>query len=167
MRSVLAVLLVLGLGGTTAVEAQPTREITGKVTQTGGTPVAEASVSVLGQQVGARTSATGEYRLRVPAGEVTLLVRAIGFKRASAKVGAASTTQDFTLEKDVLQLEGVTVTGAATTIDKRNATTPVASINTDELNRVPARSIENQLAGKVLGARIFENNGAQIGRAHV
>jgi len=130
-------------------------------------PVAEASVSVLGQQVGARTSATGEYRLRVPAGEVTLLVRAIGFKRATAKVGASAATQDFTLEKDVLQLEGVTVTGAATTIDKRNATTPVASVNTDELNRVPARSIENQLSGKVLGARIFENNGAPGGGAQI
>ncbi len=167
MRSVLAVLLVLGLGGNSAVQAQQTREITGKVTQTGGAPIAEASVSVLGQQVGARTSATGEYRLRVPAGEVTLLVRAIGFKRASAKVGAASSTQDFSLEKDVLQLEGVTVTGAATTIDKRNATTPVASVNTDELNRVPARSIENQLSGKVLGARIFENNGAPGGGAQI
>ncbi|MFM8603915.1 MAG: carboxypeptidase-like regulatory domain-containing protein, partial [Gemmatimonadota bacterium] len=65
MRSVMAVLLVLGLGGSQAALAQPTREITGKVTQTGGAPIAEASVSVLGQQVGARSNATGEYRLRV------------------------------------------------------------------------------------------------------
>lgn len=167
-RKLVATILAfcLALGGTEA-RAQGTREVTGKVTQAGGVPLAEASVTVLGQPIGARTNEAGEYRLRVPAGEVTLLVRAIGYKRASVKVGASASTQDFSLEKDVLQLEGVTVTGAATTIDRRNATTAVASVNTDELNRVPARSIENQLSGKILGARIFENNGAPGGGAQV
>ena len=167
-RKLVAAILAfcLALGGTEA-RAQGTREVTGKVTQVGGQPLAEASVTVLGQAIGARTNESGEYRLRVPQGEVTLLVRAIGFKRASVKVAAGASTQDFALEKDVLQLEGVTVTGQATTIDKRNATTAVASVNTDELNRVPARSLENQLSGKVLGARIFENNGAPGGGAQV
>ncbi|MFN0098513.1 MAG: SusC/RagA family TonB-linked outer membrane protein [Gemmatimonadaceae bacterium] len=158
--------LALSFGGTTAA-AQGTREITGKVTQVGGAPLADASVTVLGQAIGARTNEAGDYRLRVPQGEVTLLVRAIGFKRMTTKVAANATTQNFSLEKDVLQLEGVTVTGAATTIDKRNATTPVAAVNTEELNRTPARSIENQLSGKVLGARIFENNGAPGGGAQI
>lgn len=167
-RKLVAAILAfsLALGGSEA-RAQGTREVTGKVTQVGGMPLAEASVTVLGQPIGARTNEAGEYRLRVPAGEVTLLVRAIGYKRSSVKVGASASTQDFSLEKDVLQLEGVTVTGAATTIDRRNATTAVASVNTDELNRVPGRSIENQLSGKVLGARIFENNGAPGGGAQI
>lgn len=156
----------LALGGTEA-RAQGTREITGKVTQVGGSPLVDASVTVLGQPIGARTNAGGEYRLRVPQGEVTLLVRAISYKRVSVKVAANSATQDFALEKDVLQLEGVTVTGAATTIDRRNATTAVAAVNTEELNRVPARSIENQLSGKILGARVFENNGAPGGGAQI
>lgn len=158
--------LFLTVVGTTA-SAQGTREITGKVTQVGGAPLVDANVSVLGQALGARSNENGEYRLRVPQGEVTILVRAIGFKRQTARVGASQTTADFALEKDVLQLEGVTVTGQATTLDKRNASTAVASVNTDELNRVPARSIENQLSGKVLGARIFENNGAPGGGAQI
>lgn len=161
-----ALALALSVVGIDA-QAQGTREVTGKVMQAGGAPLADASVTVLGQPIGARSNESGEYRLRVPQGEVTLLVRAIGFKRVTMKVGASASTQDFTLEKDVLQLEGVTVTGQATTIDRRNATTPVASVNTDELNRVPARSIENQLSGKILGARIFENNGAPGGGAQV
>ena len=167
-RKLVAAILALCLAVSgTDLQAQGTREVTGKVTQVGGSPIADASVSVVGQQVGARTNEAGEYRLRVAAGEVTLLVRAISYKRTTAKVAAAATTQNFALEKDVLQLEGVTVTGAATTIDRRNATTPVASINTDDLNRVPARSIENALSGKVLGARVFENNGAPGGGAQV
>lgn len=167
-RKLVAAILAfaLALGGSDA-RAQGTREVTGKVTQVGGAPLADASVTVLGQAIGVRSNEAGEYRLRVPSGEVTLLVRAIGYKRATAKVAASASTQDFSLEKDVLQLEGVTVTGAATTMDKRNATTAVASVNTEELNKTPARSIENQLTGKVLGARIFENNGAPGGGAQV
>ena len=167
-RRLVAGILALSLAfGGSNVQAQGTREITGKVTQVGGSPLADASVTVLGQAIGARSNEAGEYRLRVPQGEVTLLVRAIGFKRMTTKVAANASTQDFALEKDVLQLEGVTVTGAATTVDKRNATTAVSSVNTAELNNVPGRSIENQLSGKVLGARIFENNGAPGGGAQI
>jgi TonB-linked SusC/RagA family outer membrane protein len=153
--------------GSTVASAQSTREITGKVTQVGGAPLVDATVSVLGQALGARSNETGEYRLRVPEGDVTLLVRAIGFKRQTQRVTASQSTADFVAEKDVLQLEGVTVTGQATTQDKRNASTAVAQVNSAELNRVPARSIENQLSGKVLGARIFENNGAPGGGAQI
>ncbi len=67
----------------------------------------------------------------------------------------------------MLQLEGVTVTGQATTVDRRSAATAVAAVNTEELNRVPARSIEGNLAGKVAGARFFENSGAPGGGAQI
>ncbi|MHB1297004.1 MAG: SusC/RagA family TonB-linked outer membrane protein [Gemmatimonadaceae bacterium] len=165
LASAILALLLAAVG--TVANAQDTREITGRITQVGGAPLADANISVLGQALGVRSNENGEYRIRVPQGEVSLLVRAIGFKRESARVPAGQSTSDFILEKDVLQLEGVTVTGQATTIDKRNASTAVTIVNTDELNRVPARSIENQLSGKILGARIFENNGAPGGGAQV
>ncbi len=167
MRRLVSAVLALFLAVSTTAGAQGTREITGKVTQVSGAPLGDANVSVVGQALGVRTNGEGEYRLRVPAGEVVVLVRAIGFKRQTTRVGAGQTTADFRLEKDVLQLEGVTVTGQATTMDKRNASTAVASVNSEELNRVPARSIENQLSGKVLGARILENNGAPGGGAQI
>ena len=140
MRRLVSAVLALFLAVSTTAGAQGTREITGKVTQVSGAPLGDANVSVVGQALGVRTNGEGEYRLRVPAGEVVVLVRAIGFKRQTTRVGAAQTTADFRLEKDVLQLEGVTVTGQATTMDKRNASTAVASVNSEELNRVPARS---------------------------
>jgi TonB-linked SusC/RagA family outer membrane protein len=166
-RKLVAMILALFLTAGTAASAQGTREITGKVTQVGGAPLVDANVSVLGQSLGARSNERGEYRLRVPQGEVTILARAIGYKRQTVRIAADASTADFTLEKDVLQLEGVTVTGQATTMDKRNASTAVAQVNTAELNRVPSRSIENSLSGKVLGARIFENNGAPGGGAQI
>ena len=140
------------------------REITGKVTQVGtGQPISDAIVGVLGAQLGVRTNAAGEYRLRVPAGDATVLARAIGYKRLSVRLSASQASADFALEKDVLQLEGVTVTGQATTVDRRNASTAIATVSAEELIKAPAKSIEGNLSGKVVGARIFENSGVPGG----
>lgn len=144
------------------------RDISGTVKMAGsGQPIAEVTVGIVGQQVGVRTNEKGEYRLRVPSGEVVVVARTLGYKRQTIRLGASENTANFVLEKDVLQLEGVTVTGAATTTDRKVATTAVASVNTAELNRVPARSIEGNLAGKVAGARMFENSGAPGGGAQI
>ena len=140
------------------------REITGRVTQAGsGAPITEATVGLLGSQIGVRTTANGEYRLKVPSNGATVLVRAIGFKRMSAVIGTSQTTADFALDKDVLQLEGVTVTGQATTVDRRNASTAIASVTAEELMQAPAKSVEGNLAGKVVGATVFENSGVPGG----
>jgi len=144
--------------------AAQTREITGKVTQAGtATPITEATIGILGAQLGVRTNERGEYRIRVPAGDIQLLVRAIGFQRQTTLVRSSQSTADFSLEKDVLQLEGVTVTGQATTVDRRNASTAIASVSAEELMVAPAKSLEGNLAGKVVGAAIYENSGVPGG----
>jgi TonB-linked SusC/RagA family outer membrane protein len=159
----IATLIVPGIA-----RAQATREITGKVTQAGSNaPLSDATVGVVGSPVGVRTNDRGEYRIRVPQEDVTLLVRAIGFKRGGARVTATQSTADFALDKDVLQLEGVTVTGSATTIEKKNAATAVSSVSAAELVRAPATSLESALQGKVVGTSINMNNGAPGGGAQV
>ncbi len=145
-----------------------TREVTGKVTASdGGRPIADAIVTQLGQPVGARTNQDGVYRLRIPSGDVTVLVRVIGFKRQSSLVSSGSSTHDFALDKDVLELEGVTVTGQATTVDKRNASTAIASVSAADIMSTPAKSVDAQLAGKVSGVSISENSGVPGGGMQV
>jgi TonB-dependent starch-binding outer membrane protein SusC len=162
-RIAVSLSLFLGLAPLAPLAAQA-REITGKVTQAGSaTPITEATIGILGAQLGVRTNEKGEYRIRVPAGDIQLLVRAIGFKRQTVRVASSQATADFSLEKDVLQLEGVTVTGQATTVDKRNASTAIASVSAEELMTAPAKSLEGNLAGKVVGATIFENSGVPGG----
>ena len=167
--SVVPLVATLLVPGVVRAQVQSTREITGKVIQAGtNNPVADATVGILGSPGGVRTNERGEYRLRVPATQdVTLLVRAIGFRRGGAAVPRTQSTADFALEKDVLQLEGVTVTGTATTIEKKNAATAVSTVSAQELTRAPAASIENALQGKVIGASINMNNGAPGGGAQV
>jgi TonB-linked SusC/RagA family outer membrane protein len=149
------------------IEAQQ-REITGTVTVAGaGTPLADAIVGVVGGAGGSRTNDRGEYRLRVPSGDVTIQVRAIGYKRMTQRIDGNATSANFSLEKDVLQLEGVTVTGAATTIERKNAATAISAVSSEQLARVPASSIENALQGKTVGVQFSMNNGAPGGGAQV
>lgn len=122
------------------------------MTQAGtGQPIPDVTISIVGQQVGVHTNDNGEYRLRVPSSEVLVLARQLGYKRTTTRLGSGENSADFALERDVLQLEGVVVTGVATTTDRRVAATSVSTVSASELNRVPARSIESNLAGKVAG----------------
>lgn len=168
IRSSAFSLLVLGLFSASSFAQAQTREVTGRVTAAGtGQPIPDAIVAVVGQTVGARTNERGEYTLRVPPGNVNIFVRDIGYKRATQLVSASSSSVDFTLEKDVLELEGVTVTGAATTVARRNAATAVSVVNATALERVPAPSLESALQGKVIGASINMNNGAPGGGGQI
>lgn len=165
---VLAVAALATFAGPSNARAQAHREITGKVTVAGtGAPLQDAIVGLVGSVGGARTNEKGEFRLRAPNGDVFVQVRAIGYKRQSQRLAASSNSIDFSLEKDVLQIEGVTVTGAATTIERKNAATAVAAVNAEELARVPAPALESALQGKVVGASINMNNGAPGGGGQV
>lgn len=158
--------LLAALGLAVPAQAQQLRDVTGKVTQQGtNAPMQDAQVGVLGggAPIGTRTNEKGEYHLRVPMADVTIQVRAIGYKRQQRAVTQSQSTADFVLERDVLELEGVTVTGANTTVDKRSAPTAVSTVNAEELSRTPAPSLESALQGKVVGASINLNNGAPGG----
>jgi TonB-linked SusC/RagA family outer membrane protein len=155
--------LVVAVGFPSFAWAQ-TRVITGTVTVAGGAvPVAGARVSAEGTTVETVTGNEGNYRLTVPAGDVRLLARAIGYKRGTQLVTATQTTANFALERDVLQIEGVVVTGQATTIDRRSATTAVAQVSGEAINNVPAPTIQNALVGRVSGVNLQSNSGAPGG----
>lgn len=166
-RNVLALVACLLAALPSAAQAQ-SRDITGRITRAeNGAPFQDATVTVIGQQAGARTNERGEFRLRVTGGDVTLLARGLGYKRQEQRVLAASQTANFSLERDALQLEGVTVTGAATTVDRRNAGVAVVSVSGEDVSRVPAPSLESALQGKVVGAQISMNNGAPGGGGQI
>jgi len=164
VRSIFTRIVVAGaLALPVAIQAQ-TRVITGTVRVSGtGQPLSDVTLSMVGGAAITRTTANGQYRLTVPSGSATILARAIGYKRQSQTVPAGQTTADFSLENDALQLESVVVTGQATTVDRRSATTAVAVVTGDELTNVPAPTVDNALVGKVSGVNLQSNSGAPGG----
>jgi TonB-linked SusC/RagA family outer membrane protein len=144
--------------------AAQVRQVTGKVTnaQTGqGLP--EATVSVTGTAIVAQTGTDGNYVLNAPDGDVTLVVRGIGFKRQQVTVPPSQRTADVALEPDVFKLEEIVITGQATGIERQNLPNAVATVSADELNRVTSQTVEGALQGKIPGALIQANSGAPGG----
>jgi TonB-linked SusC/RagA family outer membrane protein len=150
------------------VSAQQTRDITGTVLDAGTKqPIQDATVSAVGTTAITRTNERGVYRLRVPAGDATLIARILGYTRATVRVPAGQAVADFSLQKDVLNLEKVVITSQTTTLSTRNATTATSVVDARDLSRAPAVSLEQQLQGKVLGAVINMNSGAPGGGGQI
>jgi TonB-dependent SusC/RagA subfamily outer membrane receptor len=159
-------MLVLALLFTTIAGAQASaqRRVTGRVTETSGAPVPNATVSVQNTTIGAISAADGRFTLTyVPSGAQVLIARRIGYHRATQMLGTNVDTVEIHLDPDLLQLETVVVTGQATTVSSQSAANAVTVVASGEVNRVPQPNIENALQGKVPGAVITQNNGAPGG----
>ena len=146
------------------VHAQ-SRQISGTVTRSGsGAPVAEATVSVAGTIMSARSDAQGKFTINnAPAGDVRLTIRAIGFSRKDVMVAASKSSIDIVLEQDVFKLEEVVVSGQATTVERRNLTTAIGYVSGEDLTKVASPTIESALYGKLAGVNIQGNGGAPGG----
>src|SRR6266550_2643734 len=145
-----------------------TRVVTGRVLNaTTREAIAYATVSVVGGVQAAQANEHGEFRIVVAPTTLTLSARAIGYKRAEVRVTSDASTVEIALERDVLRLEAVLVTGEATSSESKNAPTTVRSITNEKLNAVPSQSLEQALQGKVPGARINMNSGAPGGGGQI
>ncbi|HYL28373.1 MAG TPA: TonB-dependent receptor plug domain-containing protein, partial [Gemmatimonadales bacterium] len=146
--------------------AQQPAVITGRVTNSSGTPLSGAQVTVQQLGIGATTRGDGSYTIlvpaaRIPSGSVTVTARLIGYKLGSSDVSLSggSATADFALADNPLQLGEVVVTGAGTTseVEKlgtvRNAVDSSAIVNSQEQNLVTA------LAAKAPNVTVVSSSG--------
>ena len=169
MRSRLAsaVGLIVALCVVPELEAQ-NRTITGRVVDVAtqqGVPGAVVTVAD-GTQL-TQASETGQFRLIVPGTDVTLVVRGLGYRRVEVRVPAGQETVNVGMQREALRLTEVVVTGAATTQERRNVGTAVATVQAEELTRVPAVSLDNAMQGKIVGAEINMNSGAPGGGGQI
>ncbi|MCI0435851.1 MAG: carboxypeptidase regulatory-like domain-containing protein [Gemmatimonadetes bacterium] len=142
------------------------RQITGTAVRAeSGQPLAGAEVTVLsaGRWSPALTAADGRFTLTVPEGEVRLMVRALGYSPSEVVVAVNQKTVDIALAVDVFRLSEVVVTGQATTIDRRSATTSIAYASGEDLQRVSSPTVLNALTGKITGVNLQSNSGAPGG----
>jgi TonB-linked SusC/RagA family outer membrane protein len=163
--------LTLGLAPPLALHAQQTqtRTIVGRVVRApDAQPVIGATITEVGVPGrGALGDGQGRFRIQVSPGAVTLHARAIGYLAKDVPVPVADTAITITLVQDALKLEQVVVTGTATSISRRSAPTSDAGVDSAELTRAPAQTVDQALQGKVAGARIETNSGAPGGGVQV
>ena len=163
------VLAFLGvLAGAALPLAAQSRIITGQVTDSlTGDPVTGGLVTVRVTGATASIRRDGTFAVSSPAGTFLLQVSSLGFRGREVQVEAAQTVVEVALARDVFRLEEIVITGQATGISRQNLANAVATVSGDDLERVPAQSLEHALQGRVAGADIQTNSGAPGGGAQV
>jgi TonB-linked SusC/RagA family outer membrane protein len=159
----LSSLLLLAAFAAPSLEAQQ-RTISGRVTGEVGESLALVSIQVVGTSLQAQTAADGSFSIGTPAGEVTLRFENFGYLTQTVTLPAGQSSLNVTMSRDFLNIEGIVVTGQATTIRRRNLANAVASVTTEQIGEAPpAASVESLMAGKIAGAYIEQNSGAPGG----
>lgn len=150
--------------GATAAEAQ-NAVFTGRVTSIAG-PLGGASVGIPELGVGAITGLDGRYSFTVDVArasgrQITVVVRYIGYKpkRMAVTLEAGRIEKDFELERDVLSLEQIVVTGVSDATSQTKTAFSVSVVDNSAIKDAPFPSPVAALAGKVAGASVVSSNG--------
>jgi len=164
-RSSLVLVLILGLFGSFAVDAQAqeqTGAVAGTVVDESGTPLPGANLVVPGTQRGTSTNAQGRYVLSNLSPQ-TYTVRAsfIGYlaQEQQITVTAGDTTRvTFTLNPDVAQLDELVVVGYGQQ-ERQDLTGSISSVDGSEVSKVTTSSVEQALQGQISGVQVTPSSG--------
>jgi TonB-linked SusC/RagA family outer membrane protein len=152
------------LSGAGTLSAQNTGVIHGTVKDAGtGMPIADAQISVVGTVLGARTDATGVYRIaNVDAGPRQVRVTRIGETaetRGVVVVAHDSVTVDFQLKEAALSLDAVVVTGTAAQSRQKEVGNAMATIDTKAFEKQPVTNTQDILVARAPGITVLGNSG--------
>src|SRR2546430_1094719 len=157
-----AVALTTLFAGTASAQ---TAVFSGTVTSA-GKPLGGASVGIPSLGVGAITAVDGHYNFTVDVSRasgrsVDLIARYIGHKpkRLPLVLTAGRVEKNFDLEKDVLNLEQIVVTGVSGETSQKNTAFSVAVVDATALKEAPGITPLASLSGKVAGASVITVSG--------
>ena len=131
--------------------------VTGTVTDESEVPLPGVSVFVKSTTRGTATDFDGNFSLRVPQGEVTLVFSYLGFQQKEVPLNG-QTQLKVQLSDDVQSLNEVVVVGYGTQ-KRANLTGAVAQIDAEDIALRPSPNISSSLQGLLPGFNIQVNNG--------
>ena len=150
-------LLMLFAAISLSVSAQ-TITVKGNVKDTSGEPVIGASVVEKGNTTnGTITDLDGNFSIKID-GKKTLVISYIGMKTQEIAIQGKKVI-NVQMTDDSKALDEVVVIGYGT-VNKRDLTGSVASVNSKDLAVVPVSSATEALTGKLVGVRITTAEGA-------
>jgi len=141
-----------------ASRVQPSREITGRVSEETGMGLPGVSVLVEGTSLGTVTDADGKYTITIPDDNAVLVFSFIGYVTQKVTAGARAVI-DVSMEIDVTSLDEVVVTGYSTQ-KKATLTGAVAAIDNKDIVRTKNENVLNSLTGKLPGVRVVQKSAA-------
>jgi len=146
--------------------AQQTAAVQGMITDiASGAPIADARVTIVGTVLQSTTNVLGNYRITgIPAGNVSVQVRRIGYKTLTAAVTLAEGqefTGNYALNASVVQLEEIVVTGTAGDQRARSQAAQVAVLDVAGLRQVqPTPTVASDLQSRIPGVSVTAASGS-------
>src|SRR5690348_2038397 len=138
----------------------------GRVTSQAGQPLGGANVGIPELGVGTVATIEGRYTFTVTQGRVggrtvNVVARYIGYKpkRLPVTITGTRVEHDFALEKDVLNLEEMVVTGTSDAMSKLKTPFTVNTVDNTAIKETPAVSPIASLDGKIPGASVVTTSG--------
>lgn len=126
-------------------------------------PVRSGTVKVLGTALASPVNIDGTFVLHVPHREVTLHVSSDGYQPREVRVPQATEAVEIRITRDYFQLDEIVVTGQGGGIGRRYAANSVARVEADEIGRVPAKSLDELLKGRLTGVAVSGSGAAPGG----
>ena len=133
------------------------RTIIGKVTDSKGNPIPNASILVKGTKIGTTSQSDGTYSLVIPATAKNLVYSSVGMTDLEISIGNKGVINAELLSSDK-NLQEVVVVGYGTQ-RKKDVTGNVAIVKGDAVAERPVQSFEGALAGRAAGVQISSPNG--------
>ncbi|HEY6902212.1 MAG TPA: carboxypeptidase-like regulatory domain-containing protein, partial [Puia sp.] len=132
-------------------------KVSGRVSQSDGSPLAGATVSVKEGSQSVSTDKNGHYTITVPNGNTTLIVSFVGYTQREIAVGNQSEV-NVTLQSSAGELTNVVVMGYGSQ-RKRDVTGAVKSLKAEDFNRGVVTSPQQLIQGKAAGVNVTSSSG--------
>ena len=146
---------------TASAGAQTTATITGRVITENGQPLAGAQVRLVNMTLGTLTGDNGRYTLgNLPVAQYRIRAQMLGHRPVELPVtlvAGQTVTQDFTLRKQVLELDAVVVTGTAGAARQREVGNAVAQIDMAKVQE-PPQNVGQLLQGRAPGMTVMTSS---------
>ena len=134
------------------------KSVSGKVTDSSGSPLPGVTVVVKGTTQGIITDADGNYSLSNVPGDATLVFSFVGMKTQEISV-AGKTSVNVKMEEETVGIEEVVAIGYGT-VKKSDLTGSIASVQGDLIADKQTTQLSQALQGTMSGVMVTRNSGA-------
>lgn len=144
-----------------AASAVQDRIISGTVVNTEGDPLPGVTVRIKNERLQSSTDASGRFSIKVPSAESVLVFSLMGYG-TEERVANAEREIRIQLREQVADLNEVVVVGYGTQ-KRTNITGSVVSVSAQDIQDVPAPSLDAAITGKMAGVQVSQTTGAPGG----
>ncbi len=166
LLSLCALISVLFAASVTEAAAQEKRTISGKVADQNGDPVIGAMVLLAGTTNGAATDLDGNYTLTIQKNGAVLEFSSIGYQTTLVPLNDHQTKADVVMPTETIALDDVVVVGYGVQ-NKRDVTTAITSIKSEDFKNVPTADFRDAMAAKMPGVQVLTLGGQPDGNVSI